>query len=125
LRALRLGAKSFFRCTAFLFPPRAGEDLDFLLGLPESARQTRITGTVLRAEPFQSVNEVKVVIAGAAKKIEVFTNSEGLFQATGLPAGNYKVWAVLPDNRITIDRQITLPVGGCATLGIVAKGKSN
>jgi hypothetical protein len=116
-------------CTRTKPYSKASEDLDYLHGLPDSATITRVSGTVSEfiASPFgeRLLSGIKVVISGAGRKIEVFTNSEGLFQATGLPAGNYKVWAVFPDKRRSIERKITLPAGGCATLGIEAKGKSN
>lgn len=108
-------------CSGTKLYSKASEDLDYILELPGSATKTRISGTVYRERSHQTLSGIKVVIAGENKRYEVFTNSDGVYKVLGLPAGEYLFWAVLPDNRITLDRYVQIPVGGCVTEDIEAR----
>jgi hypothetical protein len=114
-------------CTRTKLYLKANEDLDFLKGLPDSMSKTRISGTVFQYTDSPSrertVRGIKVVIAGSDKMYEIFTNTDGLYQLIGLPPGDYKLWAVLADDSVTIERVVTVPVGGCVTQDIVARSK--
>jgi hypothetical protein len=109
-------------CTRTKLYSKASEDLDYIRNLPESATKTRVSGTVVRDGSSQPLSGIKVVIAGA-ERYEVFTNSDGVYQVVGLPPGDYRVWAVFPDQRTTIERIVTVPAGGCDTQDIVGRPK--
>ena len=76
----------------------AREDLLYLNALPESAKTTRISGTIKHYEDdpergFSLVNYImgaKVSILGP-KNYEVFTDANGSFEVYGAPAGLYEI----------------------------------
>jgi hypothetical protein len=106
----------------------ASEDLDYLFGLPDSASKTRISGRVLRQS--DEVDEdgfrdwipmpgLRVELVGAGKHFEVVTSAEGVYQATALPPGKYKVEPFLPSNLAPKSQEVELAPGGCATTDFV------
>jgi hypothetical protein len=108
-------------CSRTTLYSKASQDLDYIRGLPDSATKTRVSGIVYQERTYKPLKGIEVILAAADKRFEVFTNSDGVYKVIGLPPGRYKVWAVLPDKRITIDRVIDIAVGGCATLEIEAR----
>jgi hypothetical protein len=67
------------------------------------------TGKYLR-EPKAGV---KIMIEGGGVRREAFTDAEGKFQASDLPAGRYKVKADLPDYLGGAESEVELHASGC------------
>jgi hypothetical protein len=85
----------------------ADDDLDYLNGLPNSDSITRISGTVWHVgnelNQFALVGPLtrtKVVITSNGQRFEAVTNDKGVYQATGLPPGDYTLAAELPPNLV-------------------------
>jgi hypothetical protein len=114
-------------CTRTSMFSRASEDVDFLRGLPNSTTQTRVSGTIIQYtnerdqrgyQKSQYMSGVKVLIIGEDKSFETTTNKEGMYQIVGLPPGRYKVKAELSADLLNEEKEIIVPVAGCATLTI-------
>lgn len=68
------------------------DDLLFLRGLPRTAVGTRLSGTVYGHRPKLEVANVRVTITGAKGfTLTTRTNSAGVYELYGLPAGRYSV----------------------------------
>lgn len=83
---------------------RAADDLLFLRALPQSAEQTRLSGTLHTYEDsptdgFRVAGAVPgalVTITGAGQSLTTTTNADGVYEVYGLPAGEYKVQPEIP-----------------------------
>lgn len=83
---------------------RASDDLLYLYGLPASAKQTRISGTLIHYEDYpesgftrvKNLVGAKVKVVGPKKSYEVYTNKDGVYEIYGLPPGNYAVVPEVP-----------------------------
>jgi hypothetical protein len=83
---------------------RAADDLQFLHGLPDSARGNRVSGTVALYEDdpvkgfhrSRDVAGVRVRLAGAAGSYDAVTDARGLYEFRNLQPGNYSIQADFP-----------------------------
>ena len=118
----------------------AHDDLHYLDRLPDSAGKTRIAGAVTRYEADkdnpQGTTErlagVRIKIIGADNQYEVVTNSKGVYEFYGAPAGRYTIQPVIPSGLVLMavmhygpfDRsqirslQIELKEGACSGVTI-------
>ena len=117
------------------------DDLRYLDGLPASAKKTRIAGEVTRydrdeenpAGTTQRLAGIKIKITGAGKEYEVTTDSNGVYELSGVAAGEYvlqpeipsglKLFLVLhygpfPRSRLH-SFKVELKEGGCSGAGIL------
>lgn len=117
-------------CTRTAHASNAGEDLNFLRALPDSASKTWLSGEVSRYtnerdesgyRRIQPLASVKVVISGQNKRYEVFTNEDGLYQIVDLSPGAYKVDADLPGNLSRKTQTVQLAAGNCAQANILTE----
>ncbi|PWT92497.1 MAG: hypothetical protein C5B54_03395 [Acidobacteria bacterium] len=115
---------------------QASEDLDYIRGLPESASKSRVSGTLIRHTDDRDANgfrktkpmsETKIVIIGDGHQFEAFTNEQGVYVVTGLPAGKYRVKPVLSSN-LRLERwdnrdsdEIVVPPGGCVAADLTVE----
>ena len=109
----------------------AAEDLAYIRGLATAEPGSRMFGKVVRQthnlkahrfeiEPLQNI---KITLEGNNQRYEVVSDSEGLYQFKGLPAGSYRVRAEFPaDARY---EEMTIKVNGreCAPVDIFASRK--
>ena len=122
-------------CTRTRPLAEADEDLKFLTTLPRPGSGVRIYGTVVAAlkdpkspdwrtpKPLSGVT-VKVV---GQRTIDAVTGADGAYELTGLPAGNYTVYAEVPDyyhRDPSLKRRVELVDRGCAELDFIAQNKS-
>jgi len=115
-------------CTRTTPFSHASEHLDYLLGLPDSATKTRISGTLWQrtnerdAERgfriSQPMSGVRVLLAGEGQRFEAVTNDQGVYQVVGLPPGKYRVEAELPTNLAPVSQEVELATAGCATVDL-------
>jgi len=110
----------------------AADDLAFLRGLPQSATSTRISGTIAQYDndPTEGyhfarfLSGIKVTITSQKGSHEIYTNDDGVYEITGLPAGRYKIQIELPSNLSIPDYrrafEVQLRANGCAGGDIVA-----
>src|SRR5262245_10077945 len=123
-------------CTRTNLFADASEDLDYVLGRPESKTTTRISGVVVQytSETAKNgyqlerpISGTKVTITGKNRSFESVTSQDGSYRVIGLPPGEYRVKADLPGNLALIDEtgkdyvEATIPSGGCAIANIVAE----
>jgi hypothetical protein len=107
----------------------AGADLEYIRGLSSAEPGSRIFGKVAQytlnikengfdIDPLESI---KVTIDGNNQHQEAVTNKEGIYQFTGLAAGDYRIRVGLPAH-LSADRQtITLTGRGCVPVNITAR----
>jgi hypothetical protein len=82
----------------------AAEDMLYLQGLPASAQQTRIAGTLEHYEDdpekgftrVGSISNAKVKLIGESKTYEVYTDANGVYEIFGLPPGKYAISPEIP-----------------------------
>lgn len=82
----------------------ASDDLMYLNALPESARRTRISGTIghyedLPQKGFSKVGPgagIKVRILGEKKTWELYTDENGVYEMYDLPPGKYTIEPEIP-----------------------------
>src|SRR5262249_5163993 len=83
----------------------ANDDLMYLNALPESAKRTRISGTIRHYEDtpekgfslIKYVGGVKVKIIGEKKSWDVFTDGNGVYEIYDIPSDKYKIEPEIPD----------------------------
>lgn len=75
----------------------AADDLLYLRNLPASAQKTRISGEV-RNSAMKPMMGIKIKVTDGQKVYETFTDKDGVYELTGLPAGKYSVEADVPLN---------------------------
>jgi hypothetical protein len=122
-------------CTRTRPLSEAEEDLSFLKTLPRKGLGVRIYGTVQAAlkdskgEHWRKVMPlpgVTVKVVGE-RTFDAITNAEGKYELTGLPAGNYKVYAEVPDYYYRGDywvREIKIADRGCSREDFLAQNDS-
>jgi len=128
---LRTGICSRTKLTA-----KANEDLDYLRGFPESASKSRLSGTVIQEtnerdstgfKKMESMSGVKITVTGGGRHFEAFTDDQGVYMVILLPAGKYRVSAVLPGNLRLVkwDKkdfvETEVPPGGCAAADLLVE----
>jgi hypothetical protein len=123
-------------CTRTRLLANAEEDLEFLRNLPRKGTGARIYGSVAAAlkDPKSSawrtptpLEGVTVKIEGPQRTFDAVTDSKGEYELTGLPAGSYKVHAVVPDYYRQDEywmRKIELNDRGCAREDFFAQNDS-
>jgi len=108
----------------------AADDLLFLRALPKSATTNRLSGEVdlyedspsLGFHKVQAFPGMRVAIAGENRKVDAYTNGDGVYEVYGLPPGTYTVNIDTPPGlklqfpMITGSREI-LPKNTTVTLG--------
>jgi SdrD B-like domain len=106
----------------------AADDLKFIRGLTKAEPGALISGWVKQLHRKAShddgpkpISNVKVMIVGPAKRVELLTDSEGQYKISGLTAGKYKV-EVKPPNGLSIyknDQNIEVFDRGCAHVDFI------
>ncbi len=106
----------------------AGEDLEFIRGLSTARPGTTVYGKVTR--PTHNIKEsrydsepligVKVILEGNDQDHDAFTDGEGKYQFSGLPAGDYRVRTELPDHLSFKEQTIQATGQGCVPFDISA-----
>lgn len=125
-------------CTRTRLLEGANEDLAFLRSLPRKGAGVRIYGSVhvvtgdasssdkpgREQEPAATpLPGITVKIEGGQKVVDAVTGADGSYEATGLPPGAYKVYAVLPDYYYKDEfstRKVVVTDRGCAEQNFVA-----
>ncbi|HXM50089.1 MAG TPA: hypothetical protein VN956_19770 [Pyrinomonadaceae bacterium] len=123
-------------CTRTRLLADANEDLEFLRNLPRKGTGARIYGAVAAAlkDPKSTdwrtpkpLEGVIVKIEGPRRTFDAMTDSGGQYEITGVPAGKYKVHAIVPDyyrqDQYWI-REIELNDRGCAREDFFAQNDS-
>ena len=80
------------------------DDLMYLNALPESARRTRISGTIRHYEELpqkglslvDNVSGIKVKVIGEKKSWELYTDENGVYEMYDLPPGKYTIEPEIP-----------------------------
>ena len=94
-------------CTRTKHVSSAAEDLEYLRGLTNAKPGAMLYGELTRfigdpehgpVEEGPKMAGVKVVVTGAGKTVETFTNDAGEYRVTGLPPGDYDAFPKLPEN---------------------------
>lgn len=123
-------------CTRTRLLAGADEDLEFLRNLPRKGTGARIYGSVVAAlkDPKSTdwrtpkpLNGVTIKIEGARPTFDAVTDSKGDYQIAGIPAGKYKIHAVVPDYYRQDEywmRAIELNDRGCAREDFFAQNDS-
>ncbi len=80
---------------------RAGDDLPWLEGLPNSLKRTRVSGTTkISADDFPAIGNVRLDIIGKNQTYKVTTDQNGLYEIWDVPPGNYSVIPTIPNDFI-------------------------
>jgi protocatechuate 3,4-dioxygenase beta subunit len=104
----------------------ASEDLAYFRSLDTAKPGATISGEVKRVDqnaPFEErlkpVANVKIVIDGPSKHVDVVTDQKGNYRVSGLPPGAYKVRVELPEGLSIYnpEQEATLFDRGCAQVG--------
>lgn len=123
-------------CTRTRLLEHADEDLAFLRNLPRKGIGARIYGSVAAAlkdpksngsRTAKPLDGVIVKIEGPRHTFEAVTDGNGQYEVSGIPAGKYKVYAVVPDyyrQDEYWERNIELNDRGCARENFVAQNDS-
>ena len=123
-------------CTRTRLLAHADADLEFLRNLPRKGTGSRIYGSVAAAlkDPKSTdwrtrkpLDGVTVKIEGTQRTFDAVTDSKGEYEITGIPAGKYKVHAVVPDYYRQDEywsREIELNDRGCAREDFFAQSDS-
>jgi hypothetical protein len=123
-------------CTRTRLLADAGEDLEFLRNLPRQGTGSRIYGTVAAAlkDPKstdwrtpKALVGVTVKIEGTQRTYDAVSDTKGDYEITGIPAGRYKIHAVVPDYYRQDEywmREIELNDRGCARENFFAQNDS-
>lgn len=102
----------------------AAADLEYMRGLKNVTSGAAVYGEVTlnkRNEKGETVRQwvpgAKIIIDGADKK-EVRTDAKGAYRVDSLPAGDYTVKILLPENMTSgqTEKKISLATGGCAVV---------
>jgi hypothetical protein len=112
----------------------AADDLDYIRGLPGSARATRLAGTLVRLDYSDGDDEDQPELIGGikvlaedsrGKRFEAVTDASGFYKITGLPAGRYRVRALLPSESGLASeekpRETVLRASGCADASFLVR----
>jgi protocatechuate 3,4-dioxygenase beta subunit len=112
-------------CSRTRLVSEASEDLAYFRGLATAEPGATISGDVNRVdrtatfeERLQPVSDVKIVIEGPAKRVEVATDKKGAYRVSGLSPGTYKVRVELPDGLSIYnpEREASVFDRGCAQI---------
>jgi hypothetical protein len=111
----------------------AGEDLDYLQGLPTSNEANRLSGMVIKYDYEDSeIPSIPELMSGVTvfaeredgRRYEATTNNEGFYKMVDLWPGRYKLDAKLPSYLISdTDKAsiVEVPKAGCATAGFLLR----
>lgn len=111
----------------------AGEDLNYIRGLPGSNQSNSLSGTVVKydyEEPGRSsdpelISGVKVIAEGEDnRRLEAITNTEGFYKIVGLPAGRYRLRAEIPSYLSLAYKSpetVDVPSEGCASADFLTR----
>lgn len=113
----------------------ASDDLMYLRNISVLASKTRLAGTIkhyddIPGKGFEFIGNlagIKVSITDEqGRAYEAFSDSNGVYEVIGLPAGTYKVHAEIPNNLKLVewrknDESVELRSGGCAAADFTAR----
>jgi len=123
------------RCSRNSTVEHAADDLSYLRNLSVLASKTRLAGTIkhyddIPGKGFQFISNLagtKVSITDEkGRGYEAFSDSNGVWEVIGLPAGTYKVHAEIPNNLKLVewqknDESVELKSGSCAAADFTAR----
>lgn len=122
-RTYSAGADMFFFSAYYGSKPieRADEDLRFLSGISTTTGGNVISGVVQETQSTSGaprhipLSNVSVRLSNGTFSVDVRTDGQGSFVASGIPDGIYKVHAEVPDDLMASDGEVRVTGGGCAT----------
>ena len=113
----------------------AADDLLYLRNLAGLVTKTRLAGTIKHYDDIpgkgfeflRNLAGIRVSITDQQGRVyEAFSDSNGVYEVIGLPAGTYKVYADIPNNLKLVEwrknyERVELKAGSCAAVDFTAR----